>query len=161
MSELLSSDSSSEMVELTAEIVSAYVANNSVHLTDLPNVIASIHSALQNLGPSQEQPKEKLTPLMPIKKTITSEFLISLEDGKRYKSLKRHLSGRGLTPQEYRQKWGLPSTTPWWPLIMPRNARSSRRPLGLGSSVESLQRRLRRSAPVVLARRPEALQWAW
>ena len=81
-------------------------------MSDLPSVIASIHSALQNLGQPQEPVQEKLTPLMPIKKTITPEFLISLEDGKRYKSLKRHLSGRGLTPEQYRTKWGLPRDYP-------------------------------------------------
>jgi predicted transcriptional regulator len=112
-------ENSAAMVELTAEIVSAYVGNNSVHLADLPNVIASIHSALQNLGQPQEPAQEKLTPLMPIKKTITPDHLISLEDGKRYKSLKRHLSGRGLTPQQYRQKWGLPSD---YPMVAPNYA---------------------------------------
>jgi predicted transcriptional regulator len=150
MSELLSSDSSSEMVELTAEIVSAYVANNSVHLTDLPNVIASIHSALQNLGPSQEQPKEKLTPLMPIKKTITSEFLISLEDGKRYKSLKRHLSGRGLTPQEYRQKWGLPSD---YPMVAPDYA-AQRSQLAKAAGLGQQRRKSAEAAPAKRAGRP-------
>jgi predicted transcriptional regulator len=100
------------MVELTAEIVSAYVGNNNVQLADLPNVIASIHSALNGLGEPEQVVPEKLTPLMPIKKTITPEHLISLEDGKRYKSLKRHLSGRGLTPEQYREKWGLPRDYP-------------------------------------------------
>ena len=119
MSDLNTSNSSSEMVELTAEIVSAYVGNNNVQLADLPNVISSIHSALRNLGQPQEQPKEKLTPLMPIRKTITPDHLISLEDGKHYKSLKRHLSGKGLTPEQYREKWGLPRD---YPMVAPNYA---------------------------------------
>ncbi len=111
-----SNTNSAEMVELTADIVAAYVGNNSVHVTDLPNVIASIHSALQNLGQPQQPIQEKLTPLMPIKKTITPDHLISLEDGKRYKSLRRHLGGRGLTPEQYREKWGLPKD---YPMVAP------------------------------------------
>lgn len=119
MSEADSPSYSVEMIELAAEIVSAYVGNNSVHVGDLPNIISSVHSALQNLGQPQEPVPEKLTPLMPIKKTITPDHLVSLEDGKRYKSLKRHLSGRGLTPQQYRQKWSLPSD---YPMVAPNYA---------------------------------------
>jgi predicted transcriptional regulator len=98
--------------ELTATIVAAYVGNNTVHVADLPNVIASIHSALQNLGQPQASVQEKPTLLMPIKKTITPDFLISLEDGRRYKTLRRHLAGRSLTPEQYREKWGLPRDYP-------------------------------------------------
>ncbi|MBM0206187.1 MucR family transcriptional regulator [Micromonospora sp. STR1s_5] len=112
MSESASSNSTQELVELTAEIVSAYVGNNTVQMSDLPNVIAGVHSALQNLGRPEEQPNEKPTPLMPIKKTITPDFLISLEDGGRYKTLRRHLTRRGLTPEQYREKWGLPRDYP-------------------------------------------------
>jgi predicted transcriptional regulator len=104
------------MVELTAQIVSAYVGSNNVHLTDLPGVIASIHSALQNLGQPQQPVQEKLTPHMPIRKTITPDHLISLEDGKPYKSLRRHLTTRGLTPEQYREKWGLPRD---YPMVAP------------------------------------------
>ena len=119
MSESTSPSSSAATVELTAEIVSAYVGNNTVHTSDLPGVIASIHAALRDLGQPKAPPEEKLTPLMPVKKTITPDHLISLEDGKRYKSLKRHLSGRGLTPQQYRQKWGLPAD---YPMVAPNYA---------------------------------------
>ena len=136
MPESDSSNSSAEMVELTAEIVSAYVGNNSVHLSDLPNVIASIHSALTGLGEPQQVVPEKLTPLMPIKKTITPDHLISLEDGKHYKSLKRHLGGRGLTPEQYREKWGLPRD---YPMVAPNySAQRSEmaRSIGLGRKRE-------------------------
>ena len=124
------------MVELTAEIVSAYVGNNSVHGADLPNMIASIHSALNGLGEPQQVVPEKLTPLMPIKKTITPDHLISLEDGKHYKSLKRHLGGRGLTPEQYRDKWGLPRD---YPMVAPNySAQRSEmaRSIGLGRKRE-------------------------
>ena len=111
--------SSTGMSELATEIVSAYVGNNSVHVTDLPNVISAVHSALRNLGQPKQQPKEKPTPLMPIKRTVTPDFLISLEDGKHYKSLKRHLAGRGLTPDQYREKWGLSRD---YPMVAPSYA---------------------------------------
>lgn len=112
MSEAVTTNSSAEMVELTTQIVSSYVGSNSVHVTDLANVINAVHSALRNLGQPKEPPQDKPTPLMPIKKTVTPDFLISLEDGKRYKSLKRHLAGRGLTPEQYRERWGLPRDYP-------------------------------------------------
>lgn len=147
MPESDSSNSSAEMVELTAEIVSAYVGNNSVHVSDLPNVIASIHSALQNLGQPQEPVQEKLTPLMPIKKTITPDHLISLEDGKPYKSLKRHLGKRGLTPEQYREKWGLARD---YPMVAPNySARRSEmaKTLGLGRKREPVQAPAKRGRP--------------
>ena len=103
---------SATLVELAADIVSAYVSKNSVPVAELPTLIASVHTALTNLGQPASAEPEKLTPLMPIKKTVTPDYLISLEDGKPYKSLKRHLSGRGLTPEEYRRKWGLPHDYP-------------------------------------------------
>lgn len=140
-------NSSAGTVELTAEIVSAYVGNNSVHLGELPNVIASIHSALQNLGKPLKPVEEKLTPLMPIRKTITPDHLISLEDGKRYKSLKRHLSGRGLTPQQYRQKWSLPSD---YPMVAPNYAAQRSqlaKALGLGRKREEPAAPTKRGRP--------------
>jgi predicted transcriptional regulator len=123
--------------ELTAQVVSAYVTNNTLPLAELPNLIASVHASLTRLDGSQAEPApEKLTPLMPIKKTITPDHLISLEDGKRYKSLKRHLSGRGLTPQQYREKWSLPAD---YPMVAPNySAQRSEmaRSLGLGRKRE-------------------------
>ncbi|TGD95175.1 MULTISPECIES: MucR family transcriptional regulator [Methylobacterium] len=95
------------LVGLAADIVSAYVSKNSVPVAELPNLIASVHTSLTNLGQPASAEAEKLTPPVPIKKTVTPDYLISLEDGKPYKSLKRHLSTRGLTPGEYRRKWGL------------------------------------------------------
>ena len=121
-----------ELVELTSEIVSAYVANNKIPSAELPEVIASVHTALRKLDERKPPEPEKPTPLMPIKKTITPDYLISLEDGRRYKSLKRHLSGRGLTPADYREKWGLPKD---YPMVAPNYAKQRSelaKALGLG-----------------------------
>ena len=117
---------------LTADIVSAYVANNSVPQSELPTVIASVHAALQNLGAPKAAEVERPEPPVPIKKSITPDYLISLEDGRGYKSLKRHLTGRGLTPDQYRQKWGLPSD---YPMVAPNYAKQRSelaKSLGLG-----------------------------
>jgi predicted transcriptional regulator len=104
--------SSASLIELAADIVSAYVSKNSVPVAELPNLIASVHTSLTNLGQAASVEPEKLTPPVPIKKTVTPDYLISLEDGRQYKSLKRHLSTRGLSPEEYRRKWGLPHDYP-------------------------------------------------
>ena len=101
------------LVRLAADIVSAYVTRNSVPVGDLPALIASTHAALTKLGgPVETVKEERPTPLMPIKKTVTPDYIISLEDGRQYRTLKRHLAGRGLTPEQYRQKWGLPHDYP-------------------------------------------------
>jgi predicted transcriptional regulator len=103
----------SEAVELTADIVSAYVTNNSVAAADLPKLIQQVHDALtQAASGPQAEPAPPLTPAVPIKKSVTPDYLISLEDGRKYKSLKRHLNTRGMTPDEYRAKWGLPKDYP-------------------------------------------------
>jgi len=93
-------------VELASEIVSAYVSHNAVARHDLPALIGSVHAALS--GASAPTPEKKaLTPPVPINRTIRPDYIISLEDGRRYKSMKRHLSSRGMTPEQYRTKWGL------------------------------------------------------
>ena len=101
-----------QLIELTADIVAAYVSNNPVPVGDLPGLIAQVHASIGGLNAPSAPAEEPLTPRIPIKKTITPDFLVSLEDGKPYKSLKRHLSTRGLTPEEYRTKWGLPVDYP-------------------------------------------------
>lgn len=121
-----------ELVELTSEIVSAYVTNNKVASSELPGMIESVHAALRGLDEKKPAEPEKLTPIVPIKKTITQDYLISLEDGRHYKSLKRHLSGRGLTPVEYREKWGLARD---YPMVAPSYAKQRSelaKALGLG-----------------------------
>lgn len=109
-----------ELLELTVSIVSAYVANNSVPAAALPEVVASVHAALQRLGPAAAEPEPKpLTPPVSIKKSITPDYLISLEDGRQYKTLKRHLTRLGMTPDQYRQRWHLPAD---YPMVAPNYA---------------------------------------
>jgi predicted transcriptional regulator len=99
---------------LTAEIVSAYVSKNPVRPSDLPELLNSVHAALSALsqgGATEASPAQKLTPAQ-IRKSITHDALISFEDGRPYKTLRRHLTIRGLTPEAYREKWGLPRDYP-------------------------------------------------
>lgn len=103
-----------DFVELTADIVSAYVANNSVPVPDLPTLLSGVHAALTGLGQSTtpaEPDFKKATPAQ-IKKSVTPDALISFIDGKPYKTLKRHLAGNGLTMEEYRARFGLPRDYP-------------------------------------------------
>jgi predicted transcriptional regulator len=105
----------SNPVELAAEIVSAFVSYNPVPKGDLPALIHAVHSAVERLekGPESAPPQiEAKAPAVPIRRSITPDFLICLEDGKRFKSLRRHLAGHGLTPAQYREKWHLPSDYP-------------------------------------------------
>ncbi|NKC05468.1 MucR family transcriptional regulator [Ochrobactrum haematophilum] len=108
-----------DLVELTTDLVSAYVSNNPVPLADLPSLIEQVHQALSNLetGVKTSPPEEKPVPAVPIKKSITPDYLICLENGKKFRSLKRHLSSQhGMTPDEYRAKWNLPAD---YPMVAP------------------------------------------
>jgi predicted transcriptional regulator len=109
-----------DFTALTAEVASAYVANNSVRPADLPDLIASVHRALQSLSAPPQAEPENREPLVSVRKSITPDFLISMEDGRRYKTLRRHLAGRGLTPEQYREKWGLPRD---YPMVAPNYAK--------------------------------------
>jgi predicted transcriptional regulator len=114
-----------DRLEQVAEIVSAYVSNNALSAADLSKLIAETHNALRSLPAEEVQPVvEDLNPAVPIKKSVTPDFIICLDDGKKFKSLKRHLSVLGMTPDEYRAKWGLPSN---YPMVAPNYsaARSS------------------------------------
>jgi predicted transcriptional regulator len=123
-----------ELISLTAAVVSAYVESNRLSPAELPALIGSVHAALEGAGQTLAEPEagpEKVTAVQ-ARKSITPEGLISFEDNKRYQSLKRHLSGRGLTPTQYREKWGLPET---YPMVAPAYAaRRSElaRSMGLG-----------------------------
>jgi predicted transcriptional regulator len=118
--QISSSGTQPNYIELAAEIVSAFVSRNSVPVADLSGLIGSVHSALRNVGQPALQEAEKRVPVVSVKKSITPDFLISLEDGKSYKSLKRHLTGRGLTPAEYRERWSLPVD---YPMVAPNYAK--------------------------------------
>ncbi|HEV7344825.1 MAG TPA: MucR family transcriptional regulator [Devosia sp.] len=107
-----------DLVELSTEIVSAYVSHNSVNVTDLPKLIADVHGALRALQTNEVQaPVEELKPAVPVRKSVAPDFIICLEDGKKFKSLKRHLRTHyNLSPEEYREKWGLPAD---YPMVAP------------------------------------------
>lgn len=100
------------LLELTAHIVSAYVEKNPVPQAGLSELIANVSSSLSTLGLAAAEPLAPPIPAVNPKKSIHRDYLISLEDGRRYKTLRRHLSGRGLTPDEYRTKWNLPTDYP-------------------------------------------------
>ena len=110
------------ILEMAADIVSAFVSNNSVPVGDLPRVIDSVHAALRGLStaspPAQiEAPRE---PVIAIKKSVTPDYIICLEDGRKFKSLKRHLrTAYGLSPDQYREKWKLPHD---YPMVAPNYA---------------------------------------
>jgi predicted transcriptional regulator len=97
-------------IELTADIVSAYLSNNSVPSAEIGNLISQIYSALKRVSGGQAAaPAEPPKPAVPIKRSVTAEYIVCLEDGLKFKSLKRHLRTRyGMTPDQYREKWGLP-----------------------------------------------------
>ena len=125
------------LTEITSEVVAAYVAQNHIHPAELPKLIASVHEAFKSLGQPVEAEAApvgapKPIPPVSIRKSITDEYLVSLEDGKRYRALKRHLTKYGMTPAEYRAKWGLPKD---YPMVAPAYAahRSAlAKTLGLG-----------------------------
>ncbi|MGY2052945.1 MucR family transcriptional regulator [Methylobacterium sp. JK268] len=101
-----------DLVALTAQTVAAYVAHNAIRPADLAGLIAETHAALVALTAPPAPAAEPLVPPVPIRKTVTPDAIVSLEDGRPYKSLKRHLASRGLTPEAYRRKWGLPPDYP-------------------------------------------------
>jgi predicted transcriptional regulator len=123
----------------TAAIVSAYVQRNAVPAADLPGLIASVHGALVGLGAPAAPAAEPLTPPISIRKTVTSDHIVSLEDGKPYKTLKRHLAGRGLTPEQYRAKWGLPVDYPMVAANYAAQRSELAKSIGLGQSRRKLR----------------------
>ena len=108
-------------IELTAEIVSAYVSNNTVPAAEIPGLISQVHTALARVsGKSGDAPAEPLKPAVSVKKSITPEYIVCLEDGKKFKSLKRHLRTQyNMTPEQYREKWGLGAD---YPMVAPNYA---------------------------------------
>jgi predicted transcriptional regulator len=99
--------------ELAAEVVASFVSHNSVPKSELPDLIQTVHDRLKQIeaGPQVAQPEPK-TPAVPIRKSITPDYLICLDDGRRFKSLRRHLATLGMTPEQYRVKWDLPTDYP-------------------------------------------------
>jgi predicted transcriptional regulator len=127
-----------DLIELTAEIISAYVGNNKVEKGELPEMISEVHDALsratQRLGSPE---REELRPAIAVKKSVTPDFIVCLEDGKKFKSLKRHLRTHyNLSPEEYREKWGLPHD---YPMVAPNYAAARSqlaKQMGLGTRRE-------------------------
>jgi predicted transcriptional regulator len=114
----------SEFVEMTADIVSAYVSNSSVALADLPALISQVHRALADIatGAQAQEAAPPATPAVPVKKSITPDYLICLEDGRKFKSLKRHLRTKyDMSPDQYRAKWGLAKD---YPMVAPNYAKA-------------------------------------
>jgi len=123
-----------DLLGLTAEIVSAHVSNNSVAIGDLPNLIQEVYRTLSSMGQPQVTEPERPQPFVPIKKSITPDYLICLEDGKQLKMLKRHLkTSFNLTPDQYRERWGLDSK---YPMVAPnytKHRSSLAKRIGLGT----------------------------
>lgn len=124
-----------ELVELTAKIVAAYVSNNSINSSDLPQLINDTHAALTRAtGQAAEVEREEQRPKVAVKKSVMPDYIICLEDGKKFKSLKRHLRTHyNMTPEEYREKWGLPHD---YPMVAPNYARQRSdlaKKMGLGT----------------------------
>ena len=138
----MNENASSTYIELAADIVSAYVSNNSVPAGDLPGLISDVHLALARVGNgAAEASAEAPKPTIAIKKSVTPDYIFCLEDGKKFKSLKRHLRTQyNLTPEQYREKWGL---APDYPMVAPNYAKARSdlaKEMGLGQ-----QRRKRRA----------------
>jgi predicted transcriptional regulator len=114
---------SSDPIGLAAEIVSAFVANNSLRSAELPGLIQSVHAALTKIASAAVTPStaEPISPTaaVTIRKSVTLDYLICLDDGRKFKSLRRHLAGLGMTPEQYRAKWNLPSD---YPMVAPNYA---------------------------------------
>ena len=133
----------SEIIEMTADIVAAYVGANSVTAADLPSLIQSVHRALTGVATgtdvAEAAPRE---PAVPVKKSITPEYLVCLEDGRKFKSLKRHLRTKyNMSPEDYRSKWALPKD---YPMVAPSYAKARSelaKQMGLGQGGRQTGRR--------------------
>ncbi len=138
-------DEKVDLIEMTAEIVASYVENNTISTTDLPALIQSVHRALNSVSSGSEAveaaPKE---PAVPIRRSITPDYLICLEDGRKFKSLKRHLRTKyNMSPEDYRAKWGLAKD---YPMVAPNYAKARSdlaKQMGLGQGGRQAPRKRR------------------
>ena len=134
---------SDDILKLTAEIVAAYVSNNSMSASELPSIIKSVHSTLGGLGGAfQNEVQTSQKPAVPVKRSVNPDYIVCLEDGKKLKMLKRYLrSNYNMTPEEYRAKWGLPAD---YPMVAPNYAAQRSefaKKIGLGRTASSSSRR--------------------
>jgi len=122
------------LITLTADIVAAHVSNNSVSVNDLPQLIQNVHGALSGLGGQPSAPEAKPEPKVPVRSSVKPDYIVCLEDGKKLKMLKRHLMTHyNMTPDQYRQKWGLAAD---YPMVAPNYAEQRRtlaKSIGLGT----------------------------
>jgi len=122
------------LLELTSEIVAAHVAHNSVAVQDLPGLIRDVYQTLATVGQEEEPEPERPTPAVPIKRSVTPDYIICLEDGKKLKMLKRHLkTAYDMSPEQYRERWGLASD---YPMVAPNYAKQRSKlakQIGLGT----------------------------
>ena len=148
--------SQGDMLTLTADIVGAHVSRNSVATADLPELIRSVFGSLSRLGSASAEPEavEALKPAVPVRRSVTPDYIICLEDGRKLKMLKRHLrTAYNMSPDEYRQRWNLPAD---YPMVAPDYAerrRSLAKKIGLGRKPQAGKKRGRRS-PTVTAQSP-------
>ena len=130
-----------ELLALTAEIVAAHVANNQIDSAELPDLIRKVHAALAGVAGGGAAAASRPEPAVPVKKSITPAFIVCLEDGKKLKMLKRHLrTSYGLTPEQYRERWGLPAD---YPMVAPNYAAQRAqlaRKIGLGTGRRKTRR---------------------
>jgi predicted transcriptional regulator len=112
----LNAETPDPLIELTSDIVSAYVTKNSTSAGEVSTLIARVHAALQGLGAPPTEPVQELKPAVPIRRSVTPDHIVCLDDGKKFRSLKRHLATLGMTPDQYRAKWGLPAD---YPMVAP------------------------------------------
>ena len=128
-----SNDTNEMLITLTTDIVAAHVSNNTVAVSDLPTLISNIHGALAGLSANVAAPAAPLEPAVPIRSSVKRDFIVCLEDGKKLKMLKRHLMTHyGMTPDDYRAKWGLAAD---YPMVAPAYAEQRRdlaKAIGLG-----------------------------
>ena len=131
-----SSADSNEIIAWTADIVASHVQNNSVAISDLPQLIKTVHDSLAGL--TGDSPAKKAQPAVSVRRSVTPDYIVCLEDGRKLKMLKRHLAtAYGMTPEDYREKWGLPSD---YPMVAPNYAKqrsSLAKKIGLGKRRES------------------------
>ena len=119
-----SNDMTETIITLTADIVAAHVSNNSVAVSDLPTLITNVHNALAGLGGGSPTPEVRAEPAVSIRASVKPDYIVCLDDGKKLKMLKRHLMTHyGITPDEYRAKWGLPAD---YPMVAPNYAEQRR-----------------------------------
>ncbi|HBF98942.1 MAG TPA: MucR family transcriptional regulator [Alphaproteobacteria bacterium] len=116
-------DDKNKLIDMTAEIVSAYVGNNEVAAGDLPSLVQNVYNSLNNVAQGlASDDEEPARPAISVRRSVTPDYIICLEDGKKFKSLKRHLRAHyDMTPEEYRTKWGLPKD---YPMVAPNYAKA-------------------------------------